>query len=89
MWTWWHNDLGDHPSFGGDFDKALFSITARTIILNAETDAYFPPVDSEYEVSRMWNAESRPIPTIWGHLAPFNPQDQAFIDTALRELLQD
>jgi homoserine O-acetyltransferase len=89
MWTWWHNDLGDHPSFGGDFDKALSSITARTIILNAETDAYFPPVDSEYEVSRMPNAESRPIPTIWGHLAPFNPQDQAFIDTALRELLQD
>ncbi len=23
MWTWKHNDLGDHPSFGGDFDAAL------------------------------------------------------------------
>lgn len=89
MWTWWHNDLGDHPKFGGDFDKALSTITARTIILNAETDSYFPPVDSEYEASRIPGAESRPIPTIWGHLAPFNPADQAFIDTALRELLED
>jgi homoserine O-acetyltransferase len=31
MWTWWHNDLGDHPRFGGDFDAALASIRARTI----------------------------------------------------------
>ena len=22
MWTWYTNDLGDHPSFGGDFEKA-------------------------------------------------------------------
>jgi homoserine O-acetyltransferase/O-succinyltransferase len=87
MWTWWHNDLGDHPTFGGDFDAALGAIQARTIILNSETDAYFPPVDSEYEASRIEGAESRPISSIWGHLAPFNPEDQEFIDSALRELL--
>jgi homoserine O-acetyltransferase/O-succinyltransferase len=27
------------------------------------------------------------IPTIWGHLAPFNPEDQVFIDKAIAELL--
>lgn len=85
--TWWHNDLGDHPDFGGDFDAALGAITARTIILNADTDRYFPPVDSDYEAARIPNAELRPIPTIWGHMAPFNPEDQQFIDRALRELL--
>ena len=58
-----------------------------TIILNAETDRYFPPIDSEYEASRIPHAESRPIPTVWGHMAPINPGDQEFIDTALRELL--
>jgi homoserine O-acetyltransferase len=89
MWTWWHNDLGDHPEFGGDFEAALGAIRARTIILNAETDSYFPPVDSEYEARHIPGAESRPIPTIWGHLAPFNPEDQKFIDGALRELLED
>jgi homoserine O-acetyltransferase/O-succinyltransferase len=88
MWTWWHNDLGDHPNFGGDFDAALAAIRARTIIIQAETDSYFPPVDAEYEASRIPNAECRRIPTIWGHLAPFNPEDQVFIDRALNELLE-
>jgi homoserine O-acetyltransferase len=89
MWTWWHNNLGDHPEFGGNLEAALGAIRARTIILNAETDSYFPPVDSEYEAQHIPGAESRPIPTIWGHLAPFNPEDQKFIDDALRELLED
>jgi homoserine O-acetyltransferase/O-succinyltransferase len=87
MWTWWHNDLGDHPRFGGDFDAALAAIRARTIIVQAETDSYFPPVDAQYEASKIPDAECRVIPTIWGHLAPFNPEDQAFIDRALTELL--
>jgi homoserine O-acetyltransferase/O-succinyltransferase len=89
MWTWWYNDLGDHERFGGDFEAALGAISARTIILNAETDRYFPPVDSDYEASRIPNGESRPIPTDWGHMAPFNPEDQDFIDRALKELLAD
>jgi homoserine O-acetyltransferase/O-succinyltransferase len=88
MWTWWHNDLGDHPNFGGDFDAALGAIRARTIIIQAETDSYFPPVDSKYEASRIPNGELQVIPTIWGHLAPFNPEDQTVIDRGLRELLE-
>lgn len=86
--TWMHNDLGDHPNFGGDFEAALASIQARTIIMNADTDRYFPPVDSEYEAQHIPGAEARPISTIWGHLAPFNPEDQTFIDKAITELLE-
>lgn len=85
--TWYHNDLGDHPEFGGDFDAALGSITARTLIMNSETDSYFPPVDSAYEASRIPEAQARPIPSTWGHLAPFSPEAQKFIDAGLRELL--
>lgn len=88
MRTWYHNDLGDHPRFGGDFDAALGSIRARTLIMNSETDAYFPPVDSQYEAARIPGAQARPIPSVWGHLAPFNPEDQAFIDEGIRELLR-
>ena len=87
IWTWWNGDLGDHPTFNGSFEQALASIQARTIILNGALDQYFPPVDSEYEARHIPTAEARPIPGIWGHMAPFNPEDQAFIDTALRELL--
>ncbi len=88
MWTWWHNDLGDHPTFGGDFDAALSAISARTIVIQADTDQYFPPVDSEHEVSRIPQAELRVMSTTWGHMAPFNPADQAVIDGALNELLE-
>ena len=86
--TWFHNDLGDHPIYGGDFDAALSAITARTIIIQSTTDAYFPPVDADYEASRIPNAEVRRIDTEWGHMAPFNPDDQVVIDAALRELLE-
>ena len=85
--TWFHNDLGDHPSFGGDFDAALGAISARTTIIQAETDRYFPPVDSDYEASKIPNARVQRIETDWGHMAPFNPEDQVVIDGALRELL--
>ena len=54
------------------------------------TDLYFPPEDNEIEVSMMPNAELRPIESIWGHLAGspgLNPPDAAFVDAALRELL--
>ena len=36
----------------------------------------------------MPNAECRPIRSIWGHMTLWNPEDQPFIDAALRELLQ-
>ena len=54
-----------------------------------ETDLYFTPEDSEYEVRRMPNAELRPIPSIWGHFAGSgrNLADVRYIDDALRELL--
>ena len=88
FWSWMHNDLGDHAKFNGDFDAALAAIQAPGIILNAETDQYFPPVDSDSEATRINNVESRPIPSIWGHLALFNPEDRPFIDGALNELLE-
>lgn len=46
--------------------------------------------DNELEVEHMPNAELRPIPSIWGHVAGMgiNPPDNEFIDAALKELLQ-
>jgi homoserine O-acetyltransferase len=85
--TWLHNDIAAHPRFGGDFEKALGSIKARTILVPAATDTYFPPVDNEYEAKHIPNAELRPIPTIWGHMSPFNPEDRPFIDRALADAL--
>ena len=87
MATWWHNDIGAHPDFGGDFDAALRAITARAIILPAELDRYFPPVDAEYEARADANAECRPIPASGATWRRSSPASQTFIDAALRELL--
>ena len=89
LWTWQNGDIGRTPGFDGDHVKALGSIKARTIALPAEKDLYFPPEDEEYAVSHMPNAELRVIPGVWGHFAGggANPEDIAYIDRVLKELL--
>jgi homoserine O-acetyltransferase len=87
LWTWHDGDISDGPVYGGDLDKALRAIKARTIILPGQYDSYFPPVDSEYEASRVPGAKCRPIPSIWGHMTLWNPEDAPFIDRSLHELL--
>jgi len=88
--TWQDGDISDNAIYDGDFDKALSAITAKAIVMPCQTDLYFPPEDNEYEVERMPNAEYRPMPSIYGHLAGRpggNVEDTKFIDDALRELL--
>jgi homoserine O-acetyltransferase len=89
LWTWQQGDVGKTPGFDGSLEKALASIKARAIVMPGQTDLYFPPEDSEYEVKHMSNAEYRPIPSIWGHFAGagLNPADTDFIDRAIKELL--
>jgi homoserine O-acetyltransferase len=70
--------------------RPLGAIKARAIVMPGRTDLYFPPEDSEYEVSKMPNAELRPMPSIWGHFAGgpgLSPADVKFLDEALKELL--
>ena len=88
LWTWEHGDISANTAYSGDFEVALRAIKARTIILPVDHDRYFPPADSEYEAKHIPNAECRTINSIWGHCAPFNPDDAALIDSAIRELLE-
>jgi homoserine O-acetyltransferase len=90
LWTWQHGDISANEVYRGDFDRALGAIKAKAIVMPGQTDLYFPPEDSEYEVSRMPNAELRPMPSIWGHFAGgpgLSPADVEFLDKALKELL--
>jgi homoserine O-acetyltransferase len=89
VWTWQHADISANHLYKGDFAAALGAIRARAIVMPGTTDLYFRVRDNELEVARMPNAELRPIPSIWGHLAAFggNPPDNEFIDRALTELL--
>ncbi len=74
---------------GGDLTAALAAIRARALVMPCETDLYFPVADSAAEVASLPDAELRPIPSIWGHMAAsgLNPVDAAFIDARLKDLL--
>ena len=87
--AWLRSDISANELYGGDFEAALGAIEARAIVMPGSTDTYFPPEDSEYEVAHMPNAELRPIPSDWGHWAGSGrrPEDTAFIDRALKDLL--
>lgn len=90
LWTWQHGDIGANELYGGDLRRALGAIKAKAFVMPGQTDLYFPPEDSEFEVAHMPNARLIPIPSVWGHFAGgpgTNPADVAFIDAKLKELL--
>lgn len=89
LWTWQHADISANAIYQGDFAAALKAIKARAMVMPGATDLYFRVRDNEVEVAQMPNAELRPIPSIWGHVAGMgiNPPDNEFIDAALKELL--
>jgi homoserine O-acetyltransferase len=87
--TWQQGDVSATPGYDGDLRKALGAISARTIVMPAEKDLYFPPEDEKWASEFIPNAEFRAIPGVWGHFAGGgdNPVDTAFIDAGVRELL--
>lgn len=87
--TWQSSDISNNTLYHGDFDQALAAITARAYVMPSVNDAYFPPEDNRAEMLKLRNAELRPIDSLWGHWAGSgrNPEDTAFIDRQLRELL--
>ncbi|WP_131735705.1 alpha/beta fold hydrolase [Actinomadura roseirufa] len=89
LWTWQNADVGRTAGFDGDTVAALASIRARALIMPAEKDLYFPPEDEVWAAGHIPDAEVRVIPGVWGHFAGGgeNPEDTAFIDAGLRELL--
>ncbi|KAJ3338258.1 hypothetical protein HDU93_009784 [Gonapodya sp. JEL0774] len=91
LWTWLHADISDNELYGGDFPRALASITAKAVVMPGRTDLYFPPEDNEIEVSMMPNAVCAPIESIWGHLAGNgnDPADVNFLTEMITELLKE
>jgi homoserine O-acetyltransferase/O-succinyltransferase len=90
LWTWQNGDISDNEVFGGDLKAALGAIKAKAYVLPGQTDLYFPPEDSQFEVAHMPNAKYIAVPSIWGHFAGgpgTNPDDVKFIDDQLKILL--
>ena len=91
--TWQAGDVSKQEPFNGDFEKAMASIKAKTLVLPSKTDLYFPPEDSEYEVKCMKPGVGilDVYPSIWGHWAggpPGNMEDVKWLDERLDKLLK-
>jgi homoserine O-acetyltransferase len=71
LYTWQSGDCSAQEPYNGNFEKAMKGIKAKALVLPGETDLYFPPEDSEYEVRNMNEGIGRciPFPSIWGHWA--------------------
>lgn len=89
LWTGQHADISANPSYDGDFDKALKSISALACIMPGSTDLFCPADDNEYEANLIPHALFKPIESIWGHFAGrgINSADNQFIDDNLKRLL--
>lgn len=89
--TWLHCDVSNNPIYKGDYQQALASIKAQTLVMPSTTDLYFTPEDCQAEAELISEAKYLPIPSIWGHRAgnPYqNSQDKMFIRKAIKQLLQ-
>ena len=94
LWTWQQSDISANPVFNGDFKASLRAIKAKSIILSPSNDLYFPKEDNAAELMELVNCKDNYvkqviIPGDWGHFAGggANPEDTAFIDNQLKELL--
>jgi homoserine O-acetyltransferase len=81
LWTWQNADLGA---------AQLGTITARTIIMPANTDMYFTEAEARMEAAAIADAELRVLQSPYGHCAgaPGRFADEtAQIEQAIRDLL--
>ncbi|TFK92706.1 homoserine O-acetyltransferase [Polyporus arcularius HHB13444] len=96
--TWYHGDvtLVGKSTFSAAHDEdgfasTLGSIKAKGLIMPCKTDLYFPPEDSEFEVSLMKNnAKLVIINSVWGHMAGggANADDDAFLKSEITKFLE-
>ncbi|KAI9746824.1 MAG: hypothetical protein M4579_007581, partial [Chaenotheca gracillima] len=92
--TWQAGDCSKQSPYNGNFEKAMQSIKAKALVMPSQTDLYFPPEDSDYEVANMKPGVGRmePFPSIWGHWAGGpgqSTEDVKWLDERLKKLLAD
>ncbi|MFA5120939.1 alpha/beta fold hydrolase [Zavarzinia sp.] len=86
--TWITAEIGDMAA--GDWVQALGRVTARTIVMPCDRDAYFTLEEARLEVAAVPGAELRPLASPYGHCAGAPgrfPDETVAIEAAMRELL--
>lgn len=86
--TWSSGDISQ-INHKGDFEGAMKSIQVKGLIMPCKTDLYFPPEDSEIEVSLCPSLKLVLIDSVWGHVAGggADPADLKFMEKEITEFL--
>lgn len=86
---WRRGDVSHHAN--GDLMAALARIRARVHVMAFEEDMFIPLRDCAAEQSLISNSVLKPIPTLCGHFGMLGvfPEDLAYIDNLLKELLAE
>ena len=85
-------DISSGPIYNNDFQKALKSIKARTILMPCNQDLYFRTKDNEFESRYIPNSVLKPIDSPFGHCAANPGNDKNFeqqLDINISELLNE
>jgi homoserine O-acetyltransferase len=88
--TWQMADISSGPIYNNNFEKALKSISANTILMPCNQDLYFRTKDNEIESKHIKNSVIRPIDSPFGHCAANPGNDKNFelqLDKNISELL--
>ena len=94
-WAYDRHNVGDTPgaggaSFGGDPERALATVRARTLVMSGRLDLYNPVVEGIRAAAAIPGGLHVTIPSVQGHVAAspgFAAADVAFINAAVRHFM--
>lgn len=88
-WAYDRHDIGTTPEFHGDTYKALKSIKAKAILINAPGDLYNPTAEAAEAAQYIPDARYVALPSLQGHFAgsPAKAADVEIMNRKVRELL--
>jgi homoserine O-acetyltransferase/O-succinyltransferase len=88
-WAYDRHDVGTTPGFNGDTVKALESIKAKAILMNAPGDLYNPTAEAADDAKHIRDAQYVVIPSLQGHFAasPAKAADVEFMNKKVTEFL--
>jgi homoserine O-acetyltransferase len=88
-WAYDHHDVGTTPGFDGDYLKALRSIRAKALLMNAPGDLYNPTEEAVEAARYIPDARYVQIPSLQGHVAgsAAKSADVEVMDRTVRDFL--
>ena len=89
-WAYEAHDVGNTAGFGGNTERALESIQARTLVLAPPLDLFNPAEAARYAATRITASRLVEIPSVQGHQAAtsLKEEDATFLNRVIADFLK-